>query len=56
MGGKELKKRRLEKGLTQHQLARLSGVSRREIFKAENGLLKLGGRQSASLLAALRRS
>jgi transcriptional regulator with XRE-family HTH domain len=55
MDGKELKKRRLEKGLGQVQLARLSGVSSVEIQKAERGTLKLRGHQAAKLAAALRR-
>ena len=56
MDGKELKKRRLEKGLGQQQLALLSGGSTREIQKAERGTLKLRGSQAAKLAAALRRS
>ncbi len=56
MDGKELRKRRLAKGLGQVQLARLSGVSAREIQKAERGTLKLRGSQAAKLAAALRRS
>ncbi len=55
MDGKELKKRRLEKGLGHVQLARLSGVSARDIQQAERGTLKLRGHQAAMLAAALRR-
>ena len=54
MDGKELKKRRREKGLGHVQLARLSGVPTREIQKAERGTLKLRSRQVAKLKAALR--
>jgi predicted transcriptional regulator len=55
MDGKELRKRRLAKGLGQVQLARLSGVPAPEIQKAERGTLKLRGSQAAKLEAALRR-
>jgi predicted transcriptional regulator len=54
MDGKELKKRRREKGLGHVQLARLSGVPTREIQKAERGTLKLRASQVARLKAALR--
>ena len=56
MDGKELKKRRLEKGLGRQELARLSGISAGEIAKAETGALQLRSSQAARLSAALRSS
>ena len=56
MTGKQLKRRRLQKGLGRQQLARLSGVSAGEIAKAETGALQLRSSQAARLSAALRSS
>jgi len=56
MDGKQLRKRRLAKGLGRQQLAQLSGVSAGEIAKAETGAHKLRSPQAAKLSAALRSS
>jgi transcriptional regulator with XRE-family HTH domain len=53
MNGKQLRRRRLRKGLGRQELARLSGISAGEIAKAETGALKLRSSQSARLSAAL---
>ncbi len=56
MNGKQLRRRRLRKGLGRQELARLSGISAGEIAKAETGALQLRSSQAARLSAALNSS
>ena len=53
MNGAELRSRRVEKGVGQRKLSKLSGVSQREISKAENST-KVRDKLAARLVDALK--
>jgi transcriptional regulator with XRE-family HTH domain len=53
MDGTQLRNRRVEKGLGQRKLSKLSGMPQREISKIENGTLKLRDKQATRLTKAL---
>jgi predicted transcriptional regulator len=51
--GTELRNRRVDKGLGQRKLSKLSGVPQREISKVENGTLKLRDTNASRITKAL---
>jgi predicted transcriptional regulator len=53
MDGTELKNKRVEKGLGQRKLSKLTRMPQREISKIENGTFKLRDKQASRITKAL---
>jgi len=53
MDGTELRNKRVEKGLGQRKLSKLTGIPQREISKIENGTFKLRDKRASQLTKAL---